>query len=72
MHSGADLIDAGLYGRGEPHPELYSRVGEFVLELAENYTLVQQLPGEGELKMVGYHGGLSEAEMRVPLVLAAL
>ncbi len=70
LHHGADLIQQGLYGQGEPHPELVSRVGEFVLEMRENYTLTQRLPGETEFYMIGQHGGLSEAEMRVPLVIA--
>jgi len=70
LHEGRDLIDQGLYGLGAPHPELYSRVGEFVMVMKENYIITQQLPGEAEIKMIGQHGGLSPAEMRVPLVIA--
>ena len=68
LYKGADLIDQGLFGPGDPHPELHSRVGEFVLMMKENYVLTQQLPGEAPLNMVGYHGGLSSAEVYVPLV----
>lgn len=70
LHSGDELIAQGLYGLGEAHPELSSRVGEFVLEMKDNYILTQRLPGEPEFFMIGQHGGLSEAEMRVPLVMA--
>ena len=70
LHSGIELIEQGLYGLGEPHSELSSRVGEFVLEMKENYILTQRLSGEPEFFMIGQHGGLSEAEMQVPLIVA--
>lgn len=69
LHRGLDLIEQGLYGLGEPHPELVSRVGEFVLEMKENYILTQSIAGEAEFFMIGQHGGLSDAEMQVPLVM---
>ncbi len=69
IHRGEDAIAQGLYGLGEPHPELSSRVGEFVLEMKDNYILTQRLMGEPVFYMIGQHGGLSEAEMRVPLVM---
>jgi len=70
VHIGDELIAQGLYGLGEPHAELSSRVGEFVLEMKDHYILTQRLPGEPEFFMIGQHGGLSEAEIRVPLVMA--
>ena len=70
LHRGIDLIEQGLYGLGDVHPELASRVGEFVLEMKDNYILTQRLVGESEFYMIGQHGGLSEAEMRVPLIVA--
>lgn len=72
LHNGRDLIAQGLYGLGEPHPELHSRVGDLVLQMKANYIMTQRLPGEPELNMIGQHGGLSSAEMRVPLVTALL
>lgn len=70
IHQGETVIAEGLFGLGKAHPELNSRVGEFVLEMKDNYTLTQRLLGEAEYHMVGQHGGLSEAEIRVPLVVA--
>ncbi len=70
IHRGENLIAQGLFGLGQAHPELKHRVGEFVLEMKENYILTQRLPGEADLQMIGQHGGLSDAEMRVPLVVA--
>ncbi len=64
------LIEKHLFGLGKPHPELSARVGDYTLVMKENYVITGQLPGDAPLQMVGYHGGLSHAEMHVPLVLA--
>lgn len=70
LHRGEELIARGLFGLGAPHPELHSRVGDYVLELKDDYILIQRLPGETPLNLIGHHGGLSAAEVEVPLVLA--
>ncbi|MEW5757545.1 MAG: alkaline phosphatase family protein [Pseudomonadota bacterium] len=70
LHRGDELIAQGLFGLGAPHPELHSRVGDYVLALKDDYILTQRLPGETPLHLVGHHGGLSAAEVEVPLVLA--
>jgi predicted AlkP superfamily pyrophosphatase or phosphodiesterase len=70
LHASSELIERGLFGLGEPHPELAARCGDFTLLLKENYVLTQRLPGETPLKMVGFHGGLSRAEVEIPLLLA--
>ena len=64
------LVERGLFGRGDPHPELLSRVGDYVLILKDDYVIVDRLAHEGPVSMVGYHGGLSAGEMYVPLVVA--
>lgn len=69
LYDSAALVDAGLYGLGEPHPELRQRVGDFTLVMQDNYILTQQLPGERPLTLIGHHGGLSQRELRVPLVV---
>lgn len=70
LYDSSELIDRGLFGLGNPHPELAARVGDYALVMKEDYVLTQRLPGEPALDMVGFHGGLSRAEMDVPLVLA--
>ena len=65
-----ELIQRGLFGMGEPHPELAARVGDYTLVLKQNYVLTQRLPGESAVHMTGFHGGLSPAEVEVPLLLA--
>lgn len=69
LYPSCDLIDLGLYGQGEAHPELASRVGDYTLVMKDNYILTQRLPGEGPLDLIGHHGGLSRDEIAVPLVV---
>ncbi len=65
----ADMIGAGWFGPGRPHPELASRVGDFVLLLQDNYSLKDWLPQERRYTQVGVHGGASPDEMEVPLIV---
>lgn len=59
------FLKAGLFGAEKQHPRLTDRVGDFVV-----------LPDEGvfwyfanrENPLLGRHGGLSRAEMLVPLL----
>ncbi len=69
LYPSQHLIERGLYGLGERHPELASRVGDFTLVMKENYVLTQRLPGERAIQMTGFHGGLSSTEIEVPLIL---
>lgn len=64
------LIEQGFFGRGEAHPELSSRVGDYTLLMKENYIIRHRLPFEQSYTQIGVHGGLSRAEMRVPLISA--
>lgn len=70
LYASVELLDRGLFGLGEPHPELDSRIGDYTLVMKDDFVLTQRLPGEPPAAMVGFHGGLSRAEMDVPLVLA--
>jgi hypothetical protein len=71
VREGRRLIDAGWYGHGQPHPDLANRVGDYVLLMSEGFALYDWLPEEPPFVQVGVHGGLSEAELLVPLILAA-
>lgn len=67
---GADFIASGLLGPGQPHPRLAERVGTHVLLMEPGWTLVDHMEGEEPHVMIGVHGGMTEDEMRVPLVVA--
>lgn len=62
-----DLLDAGYFGGGQRHPALASRLGDCVLLPADGYMVRDQAPGEPSWRPKGVHGGLSAAELRVPL-----
>ena len=63
----------GYFGLGEPHPRLGERIGHYILLMKDNFVLRDHLLGEGERPLhIGVHGGVSAAEMQVPLVLAQL
>lgn len=64
----ADLLAAGRFGPGQPHPRLLSRIGDFTLEMKEDWTLRDTLPDERRHRLIGVHGGTHRDEMRVPLV----
>lgn len=67
----ADLIDAGWFGLGAAHPRLAQRIGDRVLLMEQNYILKDWLAQEKRYELIGVHGGLSEDELMVPLILAA-
>ncbi len=66
----ARLIEEAWLGPGPMHPRLASRIGDYVLLMRENWTIRDLVEGEEPYEMLGVHGGLSAAEMRVPLVLS--
>ena len=68
----ADLLEAGRFGPGAPHPRLSERIGDWTLEMKADWTLRDTLPGERAFRLIGVHGGTSAAEMQVPLVACSL
>ncbi len=66
------LVEAGWFGRGEPHPRFMERVGDYCLLPRGNRVIRQWLPFEKPYAHVGVHGGLTEAELLVPLCVMRL
>ncbi|MDX1594456.1 MAG: alkaline phosphatase family protein [Gammaproteobacteria bacterium] len=64
---GETLLELGAFGAGRPHPRLAGRVGDHVLIARDRQALAAPVAGEAPTFMVGNHGGMSRAEMRVPL-----
>jgi len=63
-----EALEAGLFGRGTPAPELKHRVGDLIALARENFYWEEK----EEVKMRGRHGGLTAEEMLVPLMVARL
>ncbi len=65
-----DLVAAGWFGPGPAHPRLADRVGDYTLVMKDGYAIRDHVPGERRHVQIGVHGGTSEDEMLVPLVVA--
>ena len=68
LKSVADLVAEGWLGPGASHPELDSRLGDYVLLMHDNYVIKDTLVGEKPFSFAGVHSGVSREEMEVPLV----
>ena len=67
-----DVLRQGWLGPGTAHPALQDRLGDYVLIPRGQTILRDWLKGEERHTHIGVHGGLSAAEMIVPLVVAPL
>jgi len=65
------LLDEQWLGPGPNCPQLDQRLGDFVLAMKDDWTVVDHEPDEKPLPMLGVHGGLSRQEMLVPLCAMA-
>jgi predicted AlkP superfamily pyrophosphatase or phosphodiesterase len=65
-----DVLAEGWFGPGPAHPELLNRIGDYVLLPQSNQMVRDWLPLERRFPLHSAHGGLSQAEMLVPLVIA--
>lgn len=70
LYRSSDLLRQGWLGSGTPHPGLSGRLGDFVLLPRGRTILRDWLQGEARYTHAGVHGGLSAAEMMVPLVVS--
>lgn len=70
MLKSEDLVAAGWFGLGQPNPRLLDRIGDYVLLMKENYAIKDRVLGEQVFRQIGVHGGLSSAELYVPLIVA--
>ncbi len=64
-----ELVDEGWFGPGEAHPRLAERVGDVALVMRGRHTVKDWTPGEPRHLHIGNHGGTSEDEMLIPLIL---
>lgn len=65
----AELIRQGYFGVGEAHPALHRRIGDFTLLAQAEYSIKDSVRGERQYMQIGVHGGSSEDELYVPLVV---
>jgi hypothetical protein len=65
-----DLLDEGWFGPGRPHPQFAERIGDLTLVMNDRFTVKDWTPGESRHLHVGNHGGATDDELRIPLVVA--
>jgi Type I phosphodiesterase / nucleotide pyrophosphatase len=65
-----ELLDEGWFGPGRAHPRILERIGDVALLMNGRGTIKDWVPGEARHLHIGNHGGTSEDEMRIPLVVA--
>jgi hypothetical protein len=63
------LVDEGWFGPGTPHPRFAERIGDVALVMRGRYTVKDWTPGEARHLHIGNHGGTSEDEMLIPLIM---
>jgi hypothetical protein len=63
------LIEDGYFGLFQPDKELIHRIGDFALVAKKNYCFQDSLINEEPHMLVGNHGGISEDEIYVPLIV---
>ncbi|HJT60288.1 MAG TPA: alkaline phosphatase family protein [Burkholderiales bacterium] len=65
------LLDEGWFGAGIAHPRFAERIGDVALVMRGRYTVKDWTAGESRHLHIGNHGGTSEDEMMIPLILEA-
>ncbi|MBD3407728.1 MAG: hypothetical protein GF411_16540 [Candidatus Lokiarchaeota archaeon] len=64
-----DLVTEGWFGLDEPSSVFDGRIGDYVLMMKDNHAFLNSFPGHEREIVVGHHGGTTEDEMYVPLIL---
>jgi hypothetical protein len=67
-----ELVAQGWFGLGAPHPSFAERIGDVALLMNDRFTIKDWTPGESRHLHIGNHGGASEEEMTVPLIVAVI
>jgi len=69
LMSREQMLERGLFGLGRAHPEFRHRIGDYGLFMKGNWIIKDRIAGERDFALIGVHGGLSEAELYVPLIV---
>jgi hypothetical protein len=66
-----ELAAEGWFGRGDAHPRFAERIGDVALLMHGRATVKDWTPGESRHRHIGHHGGASEDEMLIPLIVGS-
>lgn len=65
-----ELLEEGWFGEGRAHPQFAERIGDVAIVMKGLGTVKDWVSGEPRHLHIGNHGGMSEDEMNIPLVVA--
>jgi len=68
LYKSEDLMRRNYFGLFKPNPKLGERIGDYILIMKDNYIFKDCLLGKKASFNRGNHGGISEEEMKVPLI----
>jgi predicted AlkP superfamily pyrophosphatase or phosphodiesterase len=68
MYKAEDMIKKNFYGLFEPNKKLFDRIGDYVLIMKKDYSLMDNLDGKRKFDAAN-HGGVSKEEIFVPLIV---
>lgn len=68
MYKAEEIIKKNLYGLFKPTKKLFDRIGDYVLVMKKDYSLMDNLDGKRKFDAAN-HGGISKEEMFVPLIV---
>ncbi len=68
LHHSQTLLDQGWFGPGIPDPRVQDRIGDYALVAKGRHVIKDRLYNGGTGSDIGVHGGISEDELRVPLL----
>jgi len=69
VRASRELVEEGWFGPGTPHARFAERIGDVAIVMRGRYTVKDWTPGESRSLHIGNHGGTSEDEMLIPLIL---
>lgn len=72
LHKSIDLVKKGYFGPFKPCKQFFERIGDYTIIMKKNYGIYDRLEGQKQKTSdynIGDHGGLSQEEMYVPLVV---
>ncbi len=67
-----ELIRKNYFGLFKPHKKLFDRLGDYILICKENYIIKDYIKKDKKERNIGHHGGISQDEMLVPLIVINL
>ena len=69
IYKSSQFVNDQMFGLDEPDPRLWDRIGDYILLPKNNYVIKDTVLGENPHHYIGHHGGLSEDEMHVPVIV---